>query len=196
MVAAMMLPTTFPLLAVYSRITQRRADRSLLIGLVVAGYLSAWAGFGLAAHAADLALHRLVLAPPWLTFNGWTIGAVVIAAAGLFQFSPLKFRCLEKCRTTLSFVIEHWRGREERRQAFRLGWRHGVFCVGCCWALMLLMFLVGTGSVGWMLQLGAVMAVEKNMAWGRRLTKPLGLALIGWSFVIVGWHLAQAAAMG
>lgn len=195
MIAAMMLPTTLPLLAVYHRLTQRRADRSLLLGLVIAGYLSAWTGFGLAAHAADLALHRIVLALPWLTFHGWVIGAAVIAIAGLFQFSPLKHRCLEKCRTTLSFVIAHWQGRHERRQAFRMGWRHGVFCVGCCWALMLLMFVVGTGSVGWMLLLGAVMAVEKNMPWGRRLTAPLGIALIAGSLALAAWHLGQQAAV-
>jgi predicted metal-binding membrane protein len=112
-----------------------------------------------------------------LTFNGWAIGAAVVALAGAFQFSALKYRCLDKCRTTLSFVMEHWRGRQERAQAFCMGWRHGVFCVGCCWALMLLMFVVGTGNVGWMLLLGAVMAAEKNLVCGHRLRAPLGLAL-------------------
>lgn len=178
MVMAMMLPTTLPLLNVYGRITQRRGDRWLLLGLVVAGYLSAWMGFAIVAHGADAALRGLVTASPWLTFNGWAIGALVVALAGAFQFSPLKYRCLEKCRMTLSFVTEHWRGRQERLQAFRMGWRHGLFCVGCCWALMLLMFVVGTGSVGWMLLLGAVMAAEKNLPWGRRLSAPLGMALL------------------
>jgi predicted metal-binding membrane protein len=74
--------------------------------------------------------------------------------------------------------MEHWRGKRERVQAFRMGWRHGVFCVGCCWALMLLMFVVGTGNVGWMLLLGAVMAAEKNFPWGHRLRAPLGLVLV------------------
>jgi predicted metal-binding membrane protein len=195
MITAMMLPTTLPLLDVYGRITRRRADRWLLLTLVVAGYLAAWIGFGVAAHAADVALHRLVTTSSWLTFNGWAIGAAVVALAGAFQFSPLKYRCLEKCRTTMSFVIEHWQGRRERRQAFRMGWRHGLFCVGCCWALMLLMFVVGTGSVGWMLLLGAVMAVEKNVSWGRRLTAPLGIALIGGSLAIVAWNLGDIAAV-
>jgi predicted metal-binding membrane protein len=185
MVTAMMLPTTLPLLEVYRRIVQRRGDRWLLLSLVVAGYLFVWMGFGIVAHATDLALHDLVTASPWLTFNGWAIGAAVVALAGAFQFSPLKHRCLEKCRTTLSFVIEHWQGRRELRQAFRMGFRHGLFCVGCCWALMLLMFVVGTGSVGWMLLLGAVMAAEKNLSWGRRLSAPLGIALLAGSAAIV-----------
>jgi predicted metal-binding membrane protein len=178
MVTAMMLPTTLPLLETYRRLTQRRHDRWLLVLLVVAGYLSAWSGFGLAAHAADLTLHAAVAGSPWLTFNGWAIGAAVLALAAAFQFSPLKYRCLERCRTTLSFVIEHWRGRHERLQAFRLGLRHGIFCVGCCWALMLLMFVVGTGNVGWMMLLGAVMAAEKNVRWGPRLRVPVGLVLL------------------
>jgi predicted metal-binding membrane protein len=111
--------------------------------------------------------------------------------AGAFQFSRLKYACLDKCRTPFSFVNQHWRGIAVRRQSFRIGLHHGLFCVGCCWAIMLLMFVVGTGSVGWMLALGAVMAVEKNVSWGRKLSTPLGFFLLGWaSFILVehGMH--------
>ena len=86
--------------------------------------------------------------------------------------------------------MEHWRTGDERRQALRMGLRHGLFCVGCCWALMLLMFVVGTGSVGWMMALGAVMAVEKNHAWGRRLSRPFGCALLAGAGVIVLYNLS------
>jgi predicted metal-binding membrane protein len=89
----------------------------------------------------------------------------------------------------MTFVVQHWRGRDQRRQALLLGIHHGLYCVGCCWALMLLMFVVGTGSVGWMLALGAVMAAEKNFPWGRRLSAPLGIGLLAWSAWIV---LAEA----
>ena len=81
--------------------------------------------------------------------------------------------------------MEHWRGRDQARHAFALGVHHGLFCVGCCWALMLLMFAVGTGSVGWMLMLAAAMAIEKNFAWGRQLSAPLGVALLSWATLIV-----------
>jgi len=84
-----------------------------------------------------------------------------------------------------SFVIEHWRGRSQAWQAFLLGAHHGLFCVGCCWALMLLMFAVGAGSLGWMLLLAAVMAIEKNLPWGRRLSAPLGVALLAWAALLV-----------
>ena len=84
----------------------------------------------------------------------------------------------ERCRTPMSFVIEHWRGRNDGRQAFLLGAHHGLFCVLCCWALMLLMFAVGIGSLSWMMLLAIVMAVEKTVSWGRRLSTPVGVALI------------------
>ena len=112
------------------------------------------------------------------------IGALVLAVAGLFQFSTLKYRCLEQCRMPMSFVLRHWRGDNARRQALHLGMSHGAYCVGCCWALMLLMFVVGMGSVGWMLLLAAVMAIEKNLPFGRRLSTPLGVALVAGAAVL------------
>jgi len=192
MLAAMMLPTTLPLLEIYRRLSRRRADRGLLLALVVGGYLLAWAGFGVAAHGLDWALHEAAAGSVWLAFNGWSLGVAVLALAGAFQFSRLKYRCLDKCRMPLGFVMEHWRGRHERRQALWLGLRHGLFCVGCCWALMLLMFVVGAGSVGWMLLLGAVMAAEKNLPWGRRLSAPLGLVLLAGAGAIATDNLLLA----
>jgi predicted metal-binding membrane protein len=178
MTVAMMVPTVLPLLAIFARMTQSRADRGTLIALLIAGYLSVWAAFGLLAHSADMALHVIAAGNAFLTFNGWIVGVIVLGIAGAFQFTKLKYRCLDKCRTPFSFVNEHWRGGAVRRQSFMLGVHHGVFCVGCCWAIMLLMFVVGTGSVGWMLAIGALMAIEKNVAWGRHLSAPLGIGLL------------------
>ena len=188
MSAAMMLPTALPLLDIFGRLTERRGDRGLLMAAAVGGYLVVWAAFGLAAHALDAGLHALIFATPWLWLNGWIVGAGILALAGGFQFTPLKYHCLDKCRTPFSFVHQHWRGRAPRREAFMLGAHHGVFCVGCCWAIMLLMFVVGTGSVGWMLVLAAAMAIEKNAPWGRRLSAPLGVGLLLWSGVVVAQH--------
>jgi predicted metal-binding membrane protein len=178
MLAAMTLPTTLPLLDIFRRLTARRADRRSLMALVITGYLAVWGLFGIAAHVADWAVFTSVRQSDWLLANGWIIGAAVLAAAGLYQFSALKYRCLDKCRAPLGFVIEHWRGASERWHAFLLGGRHGAFCVGCCWALMLLMFVVGTANIGWMLALGAVMAAEKNLPSGRRFAAPIGAALL------------------
>ncbi|HZA23416.1 MAG TPA: DUF2182 domain-containing protein, partial [Dehalococcoidia bacterium] len=82
------------------------------------------------------------------------------------------------------FIMEHWTGKDQLTQAFQLGLHHGVFCIGCCWSLMLLMFVVGTGNIGWMLVLGALMAVEKNLPWGRRMSKPLGIPLLTWGTML------------
>jgi predicted metal-binding membrane protein len=188
MTAAMMLPTTLPLFNAFDRLTARRADHARLLVLLGLGYLTVWGAFGLLAHALHGAALAAVASTPALVWHGWLIGAAIIALAGVFQFSALKRRCQEKCRTPLSFVIEHWRGHAQARHAFALGAHHGLFCVGCCWALMLLMFAVGAGSLGWMLVLAALMAIEKNVAWGHRLSAPLGVALLAWAGALVVTH--------
>lgn len=185
MTVAMMLPTTLPLMAAFQRLTAARPDRAGLLALLVAGYLAVWLAFGVAAHLLDHGLHLAADASRVLQQHAWLFGAGALLGAGAFQFSRLKYRCLDQCRAPVSFVVQHWRGGRPRAQAFAIGVHHGAFCVGCCWALMLLMFAVGIGSVGWMLALGAVMAVEKNAPWGRRLAAPLGVALIGWGAAIV-----------
>ena len=185
MTVAMMLPTTLPLLEIFRRLTARRQEQSQLMALAIAGYLVVWMGFGIAAHTFDWLVHQVVERISWLEANAWIIGAGTLLLAGGFQFSRLKYRCLDKCRAPLSFVMEYWRGRHDRRNALLLGINHGIFCMGCCWALMLLMFAVGVGNVAWMLVLAAVMAVEKNMPWGRKLSAPLGAALLGWGGLIL-----------
>jgi predicted metal-binding membrane protein len=185
MIVAMMLPTTLPLLRIFERVTAGRPDAGALLALVVLGYAAAWSGFGLLAHAADSAIHVAAAKFPWLTLHGWVVGAVVLALAGAFQFSSLKYRCLERCRTPFGFVNARWHGRRPAREALRIGFDHGLFCVGCCWALMLVMFVVGMGNLGWMLVLAAVMAAEKNLPWGRRLAAPVGVGLLAWAGAVI-----------
>lgn len=188
MTAAMMLPTTLPLFNAFDRLTEARADHARLLMLLGLGYIAAWGGFGAIAHVLHAALLAAIGAIPALAWNGWLIGVAVIAAAGAFQFSRLKRQCLDKCRSPLSFLIERWRGHAAGRQAFALGMRHGLYCVGCCWALMLLMLALGAGSIGWMLALACVMALERNLPWGRRLSAPLGAALLGWAALLLAGH--------
>lgn len=188
MTVAMMLPTTLPLVEIFRRLTRQRPEHMQLVALLIVGYLGIWLAFGIAAHVFDWGLHEAFERSAWLQSNAWVFGAGPLLLAGVFQFTRLKYRCLEKCRAPLSFVMQYWRGSRERMQSFLLGVHHGIFCVGCCWALMLLMFAVGTGNVGWMLALAAVMAIEKNMPWGRKLSTPLGVALLGWGGLIVLNH--------
>ena len=190
MTTAMMLPTTLPLLHRFERLTSARPDRHRLVLLLIAGYLLVWGAFGIAAHLLDAALHLIVRQSAGLASNGWILGAVVLVTAGGFQFSRLKYRCLDQCRSPLGFIMRHWRGRRPHWDALLLGAHHGAFCVGCCWAIMLMMFVVGTGNVGWMLALGAIMAVEKNMPWGRRLSHPLGVMLVAWGALVIAVNFA------
>jgi predicted metal-binding membrane protein len=185
MIAAMMLPTTFPLLAMFRRITGARPDAGALAIRVVAGFLAVWLAFGVAAHLVDAGVRWAAAGSGWFVAHGAFVGAAVLAGAGLFQWSALKYRCLDECRTPFGFVASRWHGVSPAREALRIGIDHGIFCVGCCWALMLTMFVVGIGSVGWMLALAALMAAEKNLPFGRHLRTPVGLALLAGSAAIL-----------
>jgi predicted metal-binding membrane protein len=178
MILAMMLPSSIPLVVTFGALVRRRPQPAVLVGLVLAGYLVAWAAFGLAAWVLDRGIHAAVDALPWLAAHTRLILGTTLAVAGVWQFSPLRDRCLDECRTPLGFVVARWRGTSPRWEALAMGVAHGAFCIGCCWSLMLVMFGVGVTSVALMLALGALTAVEKNMPWGRRLSRPLGIALV------------------
>jgi predicted metal-binding membrane protein len=197
MLLAMMLPTTMPLVAMFHKLIRTRADRQRLITLLVVGYLAVWIIFGMFVYLGDSVLHTAVAQIAWLGEHSWAIAGATLLLAGVYQFTPLKYHCLEKCRSPFSFITQHWRGRDEAGQAFILGIHHGLFCVGCCWTLMLLMFGVGVGNFGWMLVLGAVMGVEKNMPWGRRLSNPIGVVLlVSGAAVLLGLLSAADAGLG
>jgi predicted metal-binding membrane protein len=178
MIVAMMLPSSVPLVLTFRALVGRRAHPERLVALLLCGYLAIWGAFGLAAWLADRVIHAAVAAVPPLAAYPQVIIATTLLVAGLWQFSPLRDRCLEECRSPLGFVMNRWRGVSERTESFAMGVAHGAFCIGCCWSLMLVMFGVGLGSLTVMLALGAFTAVEKNLPWGRRLTRPLGVGLV------------------
>jgi predicted metal-binding membrane protein len=188
MIVAMMLPTVIPLLVTFRALVSRRSRPGVLVGTAILGYLVTWMAFGLVAWVGDRGVHAAVDALPWLAVNSRLVLAGTFFIAGAYQFSALKYRCLDECRSPLGFVMNRWRGVSERREAFGLGVAHGLFCVGCCWSLMLVMFGVGLGSLAWMLTLGAITAVEKNAPWGRLLSRPLGVGLLLAGLMVVnGW---------
>ncbi len=178
MTMAMMLPTSLPLVLLFHRIVARRRDGSQLVALVIAGYLTVWISFGGLAYLLDRTIHDLVDHQGFLRGATWVLIVGPLALAGLYQFTPLKTMCLRRCRSPLGFVTSHWHGSHARYEALRLGLDHGLFCVGCCWSLMLVMFAAGMEQLGIMLGLAVLMAVEKNVSWGRRLTAPLGVGLL------------------
>jgi predicted metal-binding membrane protein len=190
MTIAMMLPSSLPLINLFRTIVAERPDAESLVLRLIIGYLGVWAFFGLLAYRGDAFVHRVLEAlPEFGTAASW-IGATILLAAGVYQFTPLKQICLEKCRSPYSFLVEHWRGRRARWDALRLGIRHGLFCVGCCWTLMLLMFAVGGANLGWMLALGGVMAAERTTRWGRYLTRPLGVTLTALAVLLLAGIVA------
>jgi predicted metal-binding membrane protein len=178
MIVAMMLPSSIPLVVTFALLVRRRRRPGALVALLLAGYLAVWAGFGLGAWVLDRGIHTGVDALPWLAAHPQLILGTTLLAAGIWQFSPLRDRCLDECRSPLGFVMNRWRGVSERREAFAMGVAHGAFCVGCCWSLMLVMFGVGLANIAAMLALGALTAIEKNLPTGRRLTHPLGVVLV------------------
>lgn len=182
MIAAMMLPSTVPMIRHFSGVARRQDRGSRAVLVFVGGYAVVWTAFGLVALIGDAALHQLVGRTPWLEARPWVIGGSVLFAAGLFQFSALKDRCLIQCRQPFAYLMrQRLRGVES---PFRLGLGHGVFCLGCCWALMLLMFAVGLANLAWMAVLTAVMTYEKVGRRGAQLVPVAGVLLLAWGVVV------------
>lgn len=177
MTLAMMLPTTTPLVRLFQRLTAARADRTQLAAALVTGHVLAWTACGVLVFVAIATLRAGF---DWAAFHPdeRATKAGLLAVAGAFQFSTLKYRCLDQCRSPLGFLASRWQGGHSAWRSLGLGVEHGIFCVGCCWALMLLMFAVSTVDLAWMLALAAAMAIEKTVPWGRRLSPLLGAALL------------------
>lgn len=183
MTAAMMLPSSLPMIRLFGAASAGVERRGRTLGALVGGYALVWTAFGAVAFFGDLGLHRLVDASPWLRERTWLVAGGVIAVAGLFQFSSLKDRCLDQCRHPAVYLLRHYR--RGVREAFDLGWGHGLFCLGCCWALMLLMFAAGVANLVWMAILTAVMVSEKAGRQGRRLAPVVGVALLVWAGLVL-----------
>jgi predicted metal-binding membrane protein len=185
MIAAMMLPSSLPLIALFARAARRQPRPHTAILAFLAGYAIVWTAFGAAAFLFDAGVHATVGAWPWLQRNDWLIGGGVLVAAGAFQFTPLKYACLDSCRSPDAFLLRHYR--RGPRAALNLGARHGVFCVGCCWALMLVMFAVGVADLIWMAALTAVMVHEKTRPAGRNGVPVTGVAALGLASIVLAW---------
>jgi predicted metal-binding membrane protein len=184
MMAAMMLPSVSPMVLLFSRVSRTRRGPEASgwpTWCFAAGYLVAWALTGFAAFAFVRALHwGLGAAPGLLRFNK-AAAASVLVAAGVYQLSPLKNSCLNHCRSPLDFLAEHWR--EGPWGAFRMGGSHALYCIGCCWGLMAVMFAVGLMNLAWMAGLTVVMALEKIGTHGLLIGRLAGAAFIAFGIV-------------
>jgi predicted metal-binding membrane protein len=191
MMAAMMLPTMTPMVLTFAA-AQARRTRTMAIPtwIFVAGYLLVWLAAGLLVYilvqAGSLVVAHLTSAER----ERWApvaLGAVLVGA-GLYQFTPLKRTCLAHCRSPLAFVALHWR--DGRTGALRMGLRHGVYCLGCCWALFAVLVATGVMSVAWMLLLTLVIAIEKLLPLGQRASAGVGVGLI-----VLGVAVASGSAL-
>jgi predicted metal-binding membrane protein len=180
MMAAMMLPSVAPMALTFARVTGERSKKGqaafVPTWIFILGYFAAWTAFGLAAYAIDYFVRSLDFA--WLALDreGPMVTGVAIAAAGVYQLTPFKRACLMHCRLPLDFFLESWR--EGPGGALLMGMHHGLYCVGCCWGLMLVLFALGVMSLFWMAVIAVLIFSEKVFRVGARLAPVIGVALI------------------
>jgi predicted metal-binding membrane protein len=185
MMVAMMVPTTVQSLSVFTALSVRRnPDQAVTVtaGCFVLGYVAAWTGYSALAALSQVALSRAVLLSPMLQSTSVALSALILLAAGIFQFTSLKEACLSKCRTPLAFFLAEWR--DGRLGGFVLGLRHGSYCVGCCWALMAVMLVVGAMNLLWMAALTVFILAEKLVPARWPLSRAVGVVFVLWGIFV------------
>jgi predicted metal-binding membrane protein len=181
MMVGMMAPSAAPMILMYARVGRqgRIAGKPLAAtGWFAAGYILAWTCFSLAATLVQWGLEREALLDPRMQSASSTLGAVVLVAAGIYQWTPLKDVCLAQCQTPLGFLMRHGGFRSDVPGCLALGLRHGAYCVGCCWVLMALLFVVGVMNVLWIALLALLVLLEKLTPWGRWVARAAGVACV------------------
>ena len=197
MALAMMLPTAAPMIATYADLAaeHRAAGEKAVSPLVVAaGYLSIWIAFGAFATLAQWGLVALkAMSPALMTPANIVFASTTLVAAGIYQFTPAKFACLAHCQAPLPYFQARWT--DTFAGVFRLGFEQGTFCVGCCWALMAVMFAVGVMNILWIAVLAIIMGIEKAVP-SFALTRTIGIALMAWGAALFLTSDAGSAVIG
>jgi predicted metal-binding membrane protein len=193
MMAAMMVPGASPMVAAFATINRRRRERRVPYvptAVFLAGYLVAWAGFSLVATGLQWLLQATGLLTTMMQSTSYNWSAVLFLAAGLYQFSPLKERCLAYCRTPDGFILTEWR--DGRLGGAIMGLRHGLFCMGCCAGLMILLFAVAVMDLRWVAALTVVVTAEKLLPGPRFWRTAIGVGLLATAaaFAVAGWGAA------
>ena len=186
MMTAMMVPTASPMILIFARVNRNRKEQDkpyASTGIFLAGYVVVWSGFALGATAAQWGLSSLALLSPMMVSTSAYLGGGLLIAAGLFQWSPIKYACLSKCRTPLGFIMAEWR--DGRGGAIVMGLRHGSYCLGCCWVLMGLLFVLGVMNLLWIAALSAFVLIEKVSPRGYTVSRITGVGLVGWGLYLV-----------
>lgn len=186
MMMAMMLPSASPMILTFTTVSRRRLPQGESVAPTAAflvGYVIVWSAFSVAATLVQWGLHQAALLSPLMVGTSPLLGGLLLIMAGGFQWSGLKHACLSKCRTPLGFLLIEWR--EGPRGALVMGLRHGTYCMGCCWALMALLFAGGVMNLLWMAVIAAFVLAEKIVPQRLHLAHVAGWVLMAWG----GWLL-------
>lgn len=188
MMMAMMLPSAAPAILTFAAVSRKfssHTEKTTPVAFFAAGYIAIWAGFSLVVTVLQILLSGKLLMSMMMAVTSSFVGAGLLIAAGLYQLSPLKLSCLRKCQAPLMFLARNWR--KGRRGAFQMGFEHGIYCVGCCWVLMGLLFYGGVMELRWIVGLAIYIAIEKFVPPGNFLNRFAGVLLIVWGLLTL-WH--------
>jgi predicted metal-binding membrane protein len=188
MMIAMMVPSASPMILLFASLQRRRREQRkpfLPTGIFLAGYFVTWTAFSFIASLIQWGLHSAALISPMMISTSPYLGSVLLISAGVFQWTPWKNACLYHCRSPISFLSVHWR--EEKAGALIMGIHHGTFCVGCCWVLMLLLFVTGVMNLFWVAIIAAFVMVEKVVpsTMAHWVTRVAGVGLVAWAAIIL-----------
>src|SRR5260370_27578577 len=176
---AIMLPSAAPMILTFATVSRRKRTRGrpfVPTAVFTTGYLTAWGLFGIAATLADWGLEQTALMSPMTQRLTPALGAALIVVAGVYQLTPFKYVCLTHCRSPFDFVLNHWR--DGAVGALRMGFEHGLYCLGCCWFLMALLFASRTLSLLWMAAITAFVLAEKLFPAGQWIARGSGLVMM------------------
>jgi predicted metal-binding membrane protein len=185
MMMAMMLPSAAPAILLATALMGQRGGKRLLgpTGLFVLGYLAIWFGFSLVATALQWCLDRAGLLSAGMASSSATLAGILLISAGIYQWTPLKQACIVECRSPFEYLLKYW-----RQGAFGpmlAGVRHGLFCLGCCWLLMMMLFVGGLMNLLWIAALALLVLIEKLLPTGARVSRWTGLALMVWGAIVL-----------
>ena len=186
MMVATMFPAEAPMVLMFARVYAAKREQGkpfVPTWIFVSSYLVSWSLFGVLAYGVALVADVMVMQSMWLMSNTSFIGGVLIVLAGLFQLSPLKNACLSKCRSPLNFLLNSWR--DGYVGCFRMGFEHGLFCIGCCWALMIILFPLGMLNVGAMAAVALLIFVEKTVPIGNWIAKVAAAMLVVYGMLVI-----------
>lgn len=186
MMVAMMIPSAAPVILLFAGVSRRRRVQGVPatpVSVFVLGYLLAWSGYAVLAALTQSALHSAALISPMMASSSPLLGGGLLILAGLYQWMPAKGACLSHCRSPLGFISTEWR--EGVSGALAMGFRHGSYCVGCCWALMGLLFVAGVMNLLWVVAIAGFVLAEKVIPNGRLIGRITGVMLVGWGVWVV-----------